>query len=318
MNKNCFEILRGGLHSTFQDNGFSNVQHLGITTGGVVDNDLFRLGNKIVNNELHTPAIEFVNYGPKLIIKKGKCRFAITGNVIFNILRGDTIVEGISNRSYLLNEGDSLDILSTIKSNYGYLVVEGGFVVTKHYGCSSTLIQSQIGPNKGKKISDNQLIYFHQDGTKLTGSLDYNPFISQNDTIRVLKGPQMNYFLQKIIKNFYSNSFTISNTTNRMGVRIEGNTISSIKSHNIMSEGIVKGSIQVPGNGDPIILMAEHPSIGGYPKIATVILADIARIAQLPIGTKFNFIEVSVTEAENIYKEKNNFFETLLKDIKYN
>ena len=109
MNKNCFEILRGGLHSTFQDNGFSNVQHLGITTGGVADKDLFRLGNKIVNNELHTPAIEFVNYGPKLIIKKGKCRFVITGNVIFNILRGDTIVEGISNRSYLLNEGDSLD-----------------------------------------------------------------------------------------------------------------------------------------------------------------------------------------------------------------
>ena len=318
MNKNYFEVIRGGVQTTFQDNGYVNVQHLGMTTGGVVDNELFFLANKIVNNELYLPSIEFANQGPHLKLKKGKCRFAITGNVFFNILREDRIIEGIPNRSYLLNEGDSLDILSTIKSNYGYLVVEGGFVVTKHYGCSSTLIQSQIGPNKGKKISDNQLIYFHQDGTKLTGSLDYNPFISQNDTIRVLKGPQMNYFLQKIIKNFYSNSFTISNTTNRMGVRIEGNTISSIKSHNIMSEGIVKGSIQVPGNGDPIILMAEHPSIGGYPKIATVILADIAKIAQLTVGTQFNFKEVSLSEAENIYKERNKFFESLLDKIEYN
>ena len=73
MNKNCFEILRGGVYSTFQDNGYSNVQHLGITTGGVVDNDLFRLANKIVNNELHTPILEFANQGPQLKLKKGKC-----------------------------------------------------------------------------------------------------------------------------------------------------------------------------------------------------------------------------------------------------
>jgi len=208
--------------------------------------------------------------------------------------------------------------LSTIKSNYGYLAVEGGFVVTQHYGCSSTLTQSQIGPNEGKKISDNQLLYFHQDGSRLISSLDFNQYKYQDDAIRVLRGPQMNYFMQKVIKNFYSKPFTISNTTNRMGVRIEGNKISSIKSHNIASEGIIKGSIQVPGNGNPIILMAEHPSIGGYPKIATVILADIARIAQFTIGTKFNFKEVTLTDAENIFRGKNIFFESLLNKIKCN
>ena len=125
----------------------------------------------------------------------------------------------------------------------------------------------------------------------------------------------MNYFMQKVIKNFYSKPFVVSNTTNRMWVRIEGNKISSIKSHNIASEGIIKGSIQVPGNGNPIILMAEHPTIGGYPKIATVILADIARIAQFTIGTKFNFKEVTLAEAEAIFREKNKFFESLLNKI---
>lgn len=132
MNNNYFEIMRGGVHTTFQDNGYTNVQHLGITTGGVVDNDLFRLANKIVNNELNTPVLEFANQGPKLKLKKGLCRFTITGNVAFNILRDSNIINGIPNRSYLLNEGNTLDILSTIKSNYGYLAVEGGFVATKY------------------------------------------------------------------------------------------------------------------------------------------------------------------------------------------
>ena len=128
----------------------------------------------------------------------------------------------------------------------------------------------------------------------------------------------MNYFKQKVIKNFYSKPFIVSNMTNRMGVRIEGNKISSIKSHDIASEGIVRGSIQVPGNGNPIILMAEHPSIGGYPKIAIVILSDIARIAQFTIGTQFNFKEVTLTEAESILRKKNKFIESLLNKIEYN
>jgi len=318
MNKNYFEIIRGGVHTTFQDSGYSNVQHLGITTGGVADSDLFQLANKIVNNELHTPILEFANQGPKLKLKKGKCRFTITGNVAFNIWSDSNIIEGIPNRSYLLNEGDTLDVLSTVKSNYGYFAVEGGFVVTQHYRCSSTLTQSQIGPNEGKKIADKQLLYFHQDGSKLISYLDFNQYQYQEGEIRVVRGPQMNYFMQKMIKNFYTKPFTVSNTTNRMGVRIEGNKISSIKSHNIDSEGIIKGSIQVPGNGNPIILMAEHPTIGGYPKIATVILADIARIAQFTIGTQFNFKEVTLTEAENILRERNKFFESLLNKIECN
>ena len=99
MNKNYFEVVRGGIHTTFQDNGFFNVQHLGITTGGVVDNNLFRLANKLVNNDMNSPVLEFAVQGPKLKLKKGKCRFAITGNVAFSILRDDTIIEGIPNRT---------------------------------------------------------------------------------------------------------------------------------------------------------------------------------------------------------------------------
>ena len=233
-------------------------------------------------------------------------------------MRDDKIIEGITNRTYLLKEGDTLDILSTIKSNYGYLAIEGGYVVTKYYGCYSTLVPSHLGANEGKKIANNQVIYFHQNGSEFISSLNIAPNISQDNSIRVLKGPQMNYFMLKIIKNFYSKSFTISHITNRMGVRVEGAKIHSIKSHNIASEGIVKGSIQVPGNGNPIVLITDHPTIGGYPKIATVILADIAKIAQFPPGTKFNFKEVSMEEAESLYKENNTLFENLLFKIEKN
>ena len=231
MNKNYFEVVRGGIHTTFQDNGFLNTQHLGITTGGAVDRDLFKLANKLVNNDLHIPVIEFALQGPQLRLKKGKCRFAITGNVVFNILRKEKIIEGAPNRSYVLYEEDILDILSTIKSNYGYLSVEGGFAVTKHFGCSSTLVQSRLGPNQGEKISNNQLICFHHNGSETTNFLNYNPDIYKDNSIRVLQGPQMNYFERNVINDFYSKPFVISNATNRMGIRIEGNTIYSIKSH---------------------------------------------------------------------------------------
>ena len=321
MKHNQFEVIREGVHTTFQDHGYFNVQHLGITTGGVADIDLFILANKIINNKYNTPALEFSLQGPKLKLTKGKCRFVITGNVNFNILQGEKITNGIPHFSYKLQEGDVLDILSTINSNYGYLAVEGGFVLDNLYGCSSTLVQSGIGPNEGKKLSSNQIIKFFANGSNAQSSLntdDSKIFCEFDNIIRVLKGPQMNFFMQKTINKFYSQPFQISNKTNRTGIRVEGNSIISIKPHNINSEGIIKGSVQVPGDGNPIILMTEHPSIGGYPKIATVILADFAKLVQYPSNTNFFFKEVTLVEAENIYVERNKHIKSQLKKIIHN
>lgn len=313
MQTNYFKVQRGGIHSTFQDTGFKNVQHIGITTGGVVDINLFQLANKLLDNDLSSPVIEFANQGPLLELKKGRCRFAITGNVSFNIISKDLITTGVPNRTYILHEGDKLDILTTIKSNYGYFTVEGGFSLQKEYGCFSTLTQSNIGANEGNKIFKNQKINFNNNLSESNKKIEIDFKI--NNIIRVIRGPQMNYFMLKTIKNFFQKSFYVSKTTNRMGVRLEGNIIKAIKSHNIASEGIIKGSIQVPGNGEPIVLMNDHPTIGGYPKIAIVILSDLAKLAQLPVGTNFNFKEVTISEAENIYLENNNSFNLIINKI---
>lgn len=299
MKNNYFEVLRGGIHSSFQDDGFDNVQHLGITTGGVIDQRLFYLANNLLNNNLKTPVIEFAYQGPLLKLKKGSCRFVITGNVSFNIIRKEIITEGLSNQTYNLQEGDLLDIFTTVKSNYGYFSIEGGFVLQENFGSFSTLTQSQIGANEGNKILNNQIIFFNKEGSKKINKINID--FKFNNLIRVLRGPQMNYFMQKTIKKFYKKTFSVSKTTNRMGVRLEGNKTKAIKSHNISSEGIIKGSIQVPGSGDPIVLMNDHPTIGGYPKIAIVILSDLSKLAQFPIGTNFNFKEVTLSEAEDIY-----------------
>ena len=183
--------------------------------------------------------------------------------------------------------------------------IDGGFKLTKTFGSYSTLTQSNIGSNNGKCLLINQKIFFNKQKSKKETSININ-FNQTNSTnfIRVIKGPQMHYFSIKVLKNFFNKPFTISNTVNRMGVRLEGNITRSLKSHDIPSEGTVKGSIQIPGSGNPIVLLNDHPTIGGYPKIANVILSDIGKFSQLPIGSKFYFKEVTLKEAEKIlYKD---------------
>ena len=265
MGNSFFKVLRGGTHSTFQDNGFFNKQHLGVTVGGAIDNDLYLLSNNILNNSLHLPSLEFCIQGPSLKLMNGKSRIVITGNVFFNIITSIKTFRGVSNKSYLLCEGDIIDIISTIKSNYGYLSVEGGFKLKKSFGSYSTLTTSVIGANQGKKLTVNQDLYLNT-FCKSSNSQVKHTIEKSNMYIRVIPGPQMNFFFPKEVKKFFEKTFRVSNTLNRMGIRLEDNPCKAIKSYNIPSEGIIKGSIQVPGDGNPIILMNDHPTIGGYPK----------------------------------------------------
>jgi len=316
MTKNYFKVLRGGTHTSFQDSGYINKQHLGITSGGVVDSDLYELSNKILNNHKDTPVLEFSIQGPSLKLSSNNCRVVICGNVYFTITKLNKTFKGRPNQSYLLYKGDIIDILSTLNSNYGYMSIEGGFDLQKEFGSFSTLTISNIGSNNGKKISINQKIYIKKNGSNINSSINFEKGDDDNSSIiRVVRGPQMNYFFQKTIKKFFNSQFKISNSSNRMGIRLTNNICKAAKSHNIDSEGITKGSIQIPGDGNPIVLINDHPTIGGYPKIAIVILSDLSKISQLPIGSAFNFKEVSIKEAENLFynkiKKNNNFFKKI-------
>ena len=319
MNKYHFVVERPGIHTTFQDSGYENLQHFGITTGGVIDKNLFKIANKLLDNNLNEPIIEFAYQGPRLRLEKGNAHIVIAGNVHFTISKKSedfSEIIGQPFNTYQLNEGDIVDILATKSSVYGYFSIAGGFNINKYNNSGSTLVLSTIGPNDGKTIQESQLIKFSRKSNNIT--LNQLSYLSnhKNNTIRVVEGPQIDFFSKEEIKKFFEKPFKISNNTNRMGIRLEENKISSINSPNIPSEGIIKGSVQVPGDGNPIVLMVDHPTIGGYPKIATVILSDIAKLAQLSAGKDIQFQKVSIENAEKFYHENEKYLNQLFRSIR--
>ena len=302
MNKAYFEIIRPGIHSTLQDLGRSNQYHIGIPFSGSMDKRNYLIGNKLVGNKPNEVSLEFAYQGPLIKLKLGKVTGVITGNVTFNILRKNSKIEkGLCYRTFELKDGDQLDIISTNKSVYGYFSIKNGFAGEYIWGSCSVNTKAKIGSNDGEKFGVNQKIYINKnESLSQNNKIDY--FNSKIEFIRVLKGTNFNFFSEKAKKIFFSREFIVSKLTDRMGMRLEGQNIENIAEANIKSEGLIKGVIQVPPDGNPIIMLSDHGTIGGYPKIAIVISADYDRLTQLTPGSKIKFKSVELDEAEKLYK----------------
>jgi len=316
MSNNFFEVLRPGINTTFQDKGRFGMQHLGVAPSGCMDHKSFLIANALVSDNEEEGVLEFAYQGPLLKLIKGKTKFAITGNVLFQIvnLKNET-TNGECNRSYDLDEGDQIDILATRQSAYGYLALEGGFDIKPFCKSVSILSRAQIGPNEGQKIKINDKINIK---ISSKNKKDFSTkFPKKNkSTIRVLKGPQFDYFSKESQKDFFSKEYKISNLTDRMGMRLEGAVMKNIVNTNIRSEGITKGAIQVPADGQPIILLTDYPTIGGYPKIANVTSVDYNLLIQKTPGEKIFFELIKLREAEQLYKEHLNSISEIIKNIK--
>jgi len=292
------------------------MQHLGVTPGGCMDLVSFSIANALVGNTSDEGVLEFAYQGPLLKLIKGRTKIAITGNVFFQIIKSNReTINGECNRTYALDEGDQIDILVTKQSAYGYMALEGGFDIKPFCKSVSILSRAQIGPNKGqkKKINDKINIRINNKNKK-----NFSTKVPKKNksTIRVLKGTQYDYFSKESQKDFFSKEYKISNLTDRMGMRLEGSTIKNTVSTNIRSEGITKGAIQVPADGQPIVLLTDYPTIGGYPKIANVISSDYHCLAQKIPGEKILFKKVELHKAEQLYKEHLNSISEIIKNIK--
>ena len=302
MNKAYFEVIRPGIHSTLQDLGRGNQYHIGIPFSGSMDKKNYLISNKLVGNKLNEASLEFAYQGPLMKFNLGKVTGAITGNVTFNIIRKNSKIEkGICYQTFELNDGDQLDIISTNRSVYGYFSIKNGFTGEYIWESFSVNTKAKIGSNNGEKFGINQKIYINKDES-LSGIKRIDYLNSKIEYIRVLKGTNINFFSEKGKEIFFSKEFTVSKLTDRMGMRIEGPKIENITETNIKSEGLIKGVIQVPADGNPIIMLSDHGTIGGYPKIATVISADYDKLTQLTPGSKIKFKSVELEEAENLYK----------------
>ena len=301
MTKNYFEVIRPGINTTFQDLGRTNLYHIGIPFSGAMDNRNFILANAIAGNKENTPVIEFAYQGPLLKFKGEKVNITITGNVNFKLIKKKEQIKGNCYQNYILEEGDELDILSTNKSVYGYLAISGSFDVQFQWGSCSTNTKANIGANDGKKIEKYQLIKIldtHSHDSKR--KLEY--INSKIENIRVIKGTNFNYFSKEGKRIFFEKEFEVTKLTDRMGMRLNGAFIKNIVDTNIKSEGIIKGVIQVPADGNPIIMFSDHGTIGGYPKIGVVISSDYDKLVQLQPGSKIKFKEIDLLDAEILFK----------------
>jgi len=301
MNESYFEVIRPGINTTFQDLGRKNLYHIGVPFSGAMDNRNYTLANAIVGNKINAPAIEFAFQGPLLKLRGETIIFNITGNITFNILKKNKTIEGNCYQSYILEDGDELDIASTNNSVYGYLAIGGSFDIEAQWDSFSTNIKAKIGPNDGKKIEKDQIIKIISANSKTSiRKLDY--LNTKIENIRVIKGTNFNYFSAESKKNFFDKEFSVTKLSDRMGMRLEGVKLKNDIDTNIKSEGIIKGVIQVPSDGNPIIMLSDHGTIGGYPKIGVVISADYDKLVQLPPGSKIKFKEIDLASAELLFK----------------
>ena len=299
---NYFEIKRAGINTTFQDNGRKNLNHIGIPISGAMDKRNFMLANALLKNEINTPVIEFAYQGPLLEFNGDRIYFVITGDVKFEIIKNNTEkIAGLPYNVYIIENKDQIDIQSTNKSVYGYLSISENIILDEIWDSVSINTKAKIGSNNGEKLSDNQKIKInHQNRNIALTKLNY--IDKKIEYIRVIKATNFDYFSEKAKEVFFKEEFKVTKLSDRMGMRLEGQILENIVSTNIKSEGLVKGVVQVPSDGNPIIMFADHGTIGGYPKIANVISADFDKLAQMIPGNNIKFKEVNLEEAEKLFK----------------
>jgi biotin-dependent carboxylase-like uncharacterized protein len=301
--KPALRVLVPGLMTTLQDLGRPGYQHLGIPVSGALDRVSLCAANAIVRNPPGQGALEIAYQGPTLAVEADSVRLAFAGGpVAIEVLPDPGAASGERLpplHSVRLREGEVLRIGALTGSAVGYLAVEGGFDAAPMLGSQSTYTRAGLGGFAGRALRTGDLLPLRQAEAEereeaMLASLDLAP----PRRIRVVLGPQDDFFTEQGKRTILEAEFAVSAASDRMGMRLEGPALEHSQGSNIVSDGIAPGSIQVPGNGLPIVLLADRQTTGGYPKIATVISADLPALGRLAPGAKVAFAAVSVAEAE--------------------
>jgi biotin-dependent carboxylase-like uncharacterized protein len=302
-----------GLSTTLQDLGRLGYQHLGVPTSGALDRASMRLVNALVGNRADTAVLEFFYRGPRLKVIDGPVRVAAGASAR---VRGTISKELPPWTSFRLGAGDTLDIGRLAHASCSYLAVEGGFAVPSIMGSRSTYTRAGIGGLHGRALAAGDLIPLNLPGASERDEtcLGLPPTVTKGP-IRVVLGPQQDHFQPASVHSFLSEDFVVSHEADRIGIRLEGPKLIHSGSTEILSEGTANGSVQVPGSGLPIILLADRQTAGGYPKIATIISADLPRAGTLPPGSLVRFKAVTAAEGVEISRRHESAIEHALAQI---
>ena len=304
------EIISSGPLSTVQDLGRFGYMQSGFSPGGAMDSYSAKLANILAGNTQGEGVIEMTMAG---ITARFDCEAVIA-------LTGADMCPAINNepidmyKSILVKSGDILSMKSASKGMRAYLAVAGGFDIDPVMGSVSTNLKCSVGGFEGRKLKAGDCIPLRISADfKAIGSRSIEPCnnYSTSVTVRAVAGPQADYFCDEETDKFFSSEYKASSKSDRMGIRLEGEKINSINGVDIVSDGIVTGSVQIPSSGQPIVMMADRQTTGGYAKIATVITPDLKYLAQLQPGNTVRFVRVSQREAEKINIKEQKYFKNL-------
>ena len=304
------EIITPGLLTTVQDFGRVGVMKNGFTQNGVMDRFSMRVANRLCGNCDSAPVLEMTVLG--ITAKFTQDTVICVSGADFDAKINDKPIK--RNKAYKINNGDILSMGSAKSGLRAYLAVAGGIVGENVFGSASTNLKFAFGGYNGRKLQSGDVLAIGTGAFSL-GDIDKWEIPESeygNDTeLRVVLGPQNDMFTDEDIRLFLSQKYEVTAQSDRMGIRLSGEPLKSKNGMDIISDGIVFGSVQVPNSGEPIILMADHQTTGGYAKIATVISVDLPRASQLSAGNTVRFKSVTVEEAERLAKKQKRFFDNL-------
>lgn len=289
-------VLQPGLLSLLQDAGRIGQAALGLTTGGPIDPQAFDLANRLLGNSPGTTAIE-VNFGGLMLEADGDLQIAVTGATLPLELAGEA-----------RQMWQVLDVAAGTRISLGfsdtgcrsYLAVAGGFQVEASFGSTATVVREGIGGMHGRALKKDDLLPVSASAPVRRHWLPpaQRPTYHHRATLRVIPGYQEHNFSRLDQRRFFSADYAVSDRCDRMGYRLEGPVVRA-DIDGIVSEGIALGAIQFPADGQPIVLLNDRQTIGGYPKIGCLFSVDCAVLGQLRPGDSVNFTPVSEESAHN-------------------
>src|SRR6266446_10172055 len=299
------KVLASGLHTTVQDLGRPGYQAIGVPVSGALDGFSLRLANALVGNSLGSPALEILLSGPTLEVTADTARVALAGvgaRLEFGAERPRVVAAG---QSITLPRGEVFQIVPGEQSACCYLAAEGGIAVPLVLGSTSTYVRATIGGIEGRALRCGDVVPLGVACASARAELRLPspPPAAGQQPIRVVLGPQQEYFTAEAVAALLGSEFRVSPNADRMGMRLDGPPLRHRHGWDIVSDAIPTGAIQVPGSGQPILLLADHQTTGGYPKIATVVSADLPIVGRRRPGDALRFAAVSIEEAEELCRE---------------
>lgn len=302
----ALEVLQPGALTTIQDRGRYGYQQYGVSVSGAMDKFALRVANLLVGNDDGEAAIEVTIVGPKLRVLEA-LKVAFTGGDLSHQING---MQAPMWQSLDVKEGDILSFGPPKSGCRAYLAVCGGINAPLSMGSRSTHILSKLGGLNGRALAKGDLLpvkrleeSHFRPNPFYRFRADQIPVYGRDWLVRVIPGPQSEYFTRRGIETFLTNEYVISPQADRMGYRLKGPQIEHKAGADILTDATPPGSVQVPGDGMPIILLTDGQTTGGYSKIAVVISVDQDQLAQARPGDTVRFQKIGVLQAHRILQE---------------